>query len=85
MIHQPDRTQQMTANWLGSVVLEYLDEHCHGLKMPGPVRFYSRLEQNEITPKGSNVYFSLSANAPATSPTTFPAISSISNEFAHAI
>jgi len=80
---RPDQKSQMTANHLGSVLLEYLDEHCHGPKCLVP--YSSTRDQNETTAKGSNVYLSLSTNAPATSPTTFPASSSTSNEFAHAI
>ena len=51
----------MTANHFGSVLLEYLDEHCHGLKCWSRT---STRDENEITAKGSNVYFSLSTNAP---------------------
>ena len=66
----PDRTQQMTANQLGSVLLEYLDEHCHSPKYL--VQYSSTRDQKETTAKGSNAYLSLSTNAPAaTSPTTF--------------
>ena len=72
----------MTANHLGSVHLEHLDEHCHGLKCWSRT---STRDENEITAKGSNVYFSLSTNAPATSSITFLAGSSTSDEVAHAI
>jgi len=80
----PDRTQQMTANQLGSVLLEHLDEHCHSPKYV--VQYSSTRDQKETTAKGSNAYLSLSTNAPAaTSPTTFLASSFVSNEFAHAM
>jgi hypothetical protein len=51
---------------------------------PGPVQFYLRSERDNRRTM-ETIYFSLSTNAPATSPTTFPASSSTSNEFAHAI
>ena len=52
--------------------------------MPDPVQFYFGSEgDNSGVIDGT--YFSLSTNAPATSPTTFPASSSTSNKLAHAI
>jgi hypothetical protein len=72
------------ANHLGSVLLEDLDEHRHSPKCLVP---YSSACSQKGIKLGviEGMYFSLSTNAPATSPTIFPASSSTSNEFAHAI
>jgi len=59
-----------------------------GRPLPRPemlVLYTPTRDQNETTVKGSNEYFSLSTNAPATSPIDFPARPSTSNEVAHAI
>lgn len=70
-------------NHLGSVLLEYLDEHRHGSKCLVP--YSSTVDQKESNREVKETRFSLSTNAPATSPTTFPASSSTSNKLAHAM
>jgi hypothetical protein len=70
-------------NHLGSVLLEYLDEHRHSSKCLVP--YSSTVDQKESNREVKGTHFSLSTNAPATSPTTFPASSSTSNKLAHAM
>src|SRR6266478_521584 len=70
-------------NPLGSVLLQYLDEHRHSPKCLVP--YSSTLDQKESNGEIEEINFSLSTNAPATSPTTFPASSSTSNKLAHAM
>src|SRR5216684_7446772 len=60
-----------------------LDEHGHSPKSLVP--YSSTSNQKESSREIEEFHFSLSTNAPATSPTTFPASSSTSNKLAHAM
>jgi hypothetical protein len=65
------------------MLLEYSDEHRHSPKCLVP--YSSTSDQKESNREIEGTHFSLSTNAPATSPTTFPASSSTSNKLAHAM
>lgn len=69
---------------LGGVLFKDLDEHRHSLECLVP-HSSTPSQIQTIMMALSETYFSLSTNAPATSPTTLPASSSTSNKFAHAM
>lgn len=81
---EPDRMYWMESKPFWQHALRVFGRTSLRPEKPGPVQFYLRSERGNRITVGS-IYFSLSTNAPATSPTAFPASSSTSNEFAHAI